>query len=109
MLGIQLLGIVFGLIMLYYTHLHYKRKDFDRATYYWWILVWGIFLLFVVFPKILTPIQASFGFARIMDILMVLGFIFLIAVSYYNFIVVEKLKKKMEKLVRTIAYSRKRK
>ena len=37
-LGVQIIGILFGFFMLYYTFLQYKRKEFKMGEYTFWLI-----------------------------------------------------------------------
>ena len=50
LLGIQILGSLFGIFMLYYTFLHYKRKDITSKEGSFWIGLWGLFIIVTIFP-----------------------------------------------------------
>ena len=38
-LGIQIIGIFFCLIIIYLTFLHYKRNEFNAGEFFGWILL----------------------------------------------------------------------
>ena len=40
-LGIQIIGILFGFFMMYYTFLQYKRKEFKMGEYTFWLILWA--------------------------------------------------------------------
>ncbi|MEM4755967.1 MAG: DUF2304 family protein [Candidatus Woesearchaeota archaeon] len=102
-LAIQIIGIFFGLFMLYYTSLHYQRNEFSKQSYLLWQSVWVLFLLLAVFPFLLLPLQASLAFSRVMDMLVVLGLLFLLFVCFYNFLAIKKTEQRVERLVRSLA------
>ena len=49
-LGIQILGILFALVMLYITFLHQKRKQLTNKEYFFWFGSWVIVLLLMIVP-----------------------------------------------------------
>lgn len=106
-LGIQLLGVLFALFMIYINFLHYKRKEFTVKEYFFWIITWVVFMIVSVFPGILNPIVESLNLARTMDLLIISGFLFLIAAIFYTYTVVRRTQKKLEDLVRNIAMKKK--
>ncbi|MBS3114052.1 DUF2304 domain-containing protein [Candidatus Woesearchaeota archaeon] len=108
-LGIQIAGFLFGLFMLYYSFLNYKRKEFSTKELTFWFLVWGVFILISLFPNILDPIVKVGGFLRALDLLIISGFLFLIASIFYTYTIARKNQKQLETIVRAIATSKSKK
>ncbi len=102
-LGVQIIGVLFSLFMIYYSFLHFKRKEFTLKEFGFWLAAWALLILFAVFPKTLEPLAKGFGFARIMDLVIVVGFIFLIGVITYTYTIVRKTQNKIEEIVRKVA------
>jgi len=102
-LGIQMLGILFGIFMLYYTFLQMKRKDFTAKEYSFWMILWAVFLIVTIFPALLDPIVESLSLARTMDFFIILGFMFLIGAIFYTYTLARKNQRKVEEIVRKMA------
>ena len=51
-LGIQIAGILFGLFMVYYSFLNYKRKEFSIREFSYWLVLWMFFIVIALFSKI---------------------------------------------------------
>jgi len=81
-LGIQIIGILFGFFMMYYTFLHYKRKEFTMREYGFWLILWALFIVITLFPDILDPILKSLSIARALDFFIIIGFLFLIGMIF---------------------------
>jgi hypothetical protein len=107
-LGIQILGVLFGFFMMYYTFLHWKRKEITFKEYSAWQVLWILFLIVAVFPQILDPIVKSLSLARTMDFFIILGFMFLIGALFYTYIIVRKNQNKLEEIVRKIAMEKRK-
>lgn len=101
---IQLIGLIFALFMLYLNFIRYKKKEFTIKEYIFWLLLWVIFIIIMLFPWVLDPVVEKFKFARTLDLLIVISFIFLIGSNFYTYTVVRKTQKKVEDLVRKIAF-----
>ncbi|MBU1289747.1 DUF2304 domain-containing protein [Patescibacteria group bacterium] len=99
-LGIQIIGIIFGLLMIYFSFLHYKRQEFSKIQFLFWEIVWGVFILIVVFPKITNGIVHKMGVNRAMDLLTILGLMFITFMTFYNYTSIYRLKQKLEEKVR---------
>ena len=106
-LGVQLLGTLFGLFMTYYMFLHYKRNEFTIKEYGFWLLFWIVFVVVALFPGLLDPIVEKLNFVRTMDFFIVSGFLFLIAVDIYIYTLLRKNQKSLEEMVRKIAIKKK--
>ena len=106
-LGIQILGILFGVFMMYYTFLHYKRKEFTIKEYVFWALFWGVFILVTLVPQVLDPVLSTLSIGRTLDFFIIVGFLFLIFVSVYTYTIVRKNQKKLEEVVRKMAMGKK--
>jgi len=102
-LGIQLVGIFFGLFMMYYSFLHYKRKEFTIKEFSFWLILWILFIYVAVFPGSLDPIVKQLALSRTMDLFIILGFMMLIAVFVYTYNLVRINQRKIETVVRKIA------
>lgn len=102
-LGIQIAGFLFGLFMIYYSFLKYKRKEFTIREIIFWIIVWLGFIVIALLPYILDPIAKSLNFARTFDLLVIGGFICLILIIFYTYTLTRKSQKQLETIVREIA------
>lgn len=103
-LGIQILGVFFGLFMIYLTFIKFKQKHITKNSFLMFIVVFCGFIFMSFFPTILDPLLATLHFKRRLDFFIILGFIFLITLVYYSHITIISLNKKMESVVREIAF-----
>lgn len=106
-LGIQIIGILFGFFIMYYTFLQYKRKEFTIKEYIFWFAFWAIFVIIILFPQILDPLLNTLNIARALDFFIISGFLFLTFVIVYIYTLVRKNQRKLEEVVRNIALKRK--
>jgi len=107
LLGIQILGILFGGFMIYYVFLHHKRKELTIKEYLFWVILWMLFIILTLFPWLLKPIVGSIGFARTMDFFIVVGFMFLVGSLFYIYLLVRGNQKRLEEIVRKMAFEKK--
>lgn len=108
-LGVQMVGVFFGLFILYISFLHYKRQEFTGREYGFWSFFSVIFILMSLFPTILDPVIETLDIARKMDLLIMLGFIFLIGTTFYIYSLVRRTQKNVEDIVKEIAFKRAKK
>ena len=106
-LGVQILGVLFAIFMIYITFLHQKRNEFNAKEYLFWITSWALLLVITIFPKILTPFVSGLQLHRTMDLLTILGFLCVIGLLFNNYTQIKKTDKKIEKVVRKVAFQTK--
>lgn len=102
--GIQIFGILFALLMIYTTFLHQRRKEFTTKEYLFWLGAWIIFMALVIFPTSLDLlIKDVLNIGRRLDFYIIIGFMFLIGISFHTYTTMRKTQNKVEKIVRKIA------
>ena len=107
-IGIQITGLLFGLFMIYYSFLNYKRKEFTTKEFGAWLFLWLIFIIVSLAPFLLEPFVKKIGFLRALDLLTIGGFIFLITAVFYTYTLTRKNQKKLEAIVMQAAMRRKK-
>jgi len=105
-LGIQVIGVLFGVFMMYLSFLYKKRREFTFNEWVFWSILSLIFVVFSLFPGILDPIVQSLSIARTMDLFVLLGFMFLIGAVFYTYTVTRRNQKMLEEVVRKVAFER---
>ncbi|MCK5282712.1 MAG: DUF2304 family protein [Nanoarchaeota archaeon] len=106
-LGIQILGLFFGLFMIYYSFLHFKRKEFTLKEFTFWLLLWVIFIYVAFFPGSLDFIVKTLKLGRTMDLFIIGGFMLMIWMFFYTYLLVRGNQRKLEHIVRKIAKRKK--
>lgn len=99
-LGIQILGVMFGVFMLYFTLVYFKRREFSLGFLIFWEILWTLLILISIFPHSTDFFLQELGLIRAMDFFMVGGFLIAFGLLFYNYVVIQRLKIKMEKIVR---------
>ena len=84
-LGIQVFGLLFSAFMLYLSCLYYKKNEFTLTEWSFWALFAVLFAVLSVFPQVLDPVVRSLDLGRKLDLFIILGFMFLIAVTFYTY------------------------
>ena len=107
-LGIQIAGILFGLLLMYYSFLNYKRKEFSINEFIFWSLLWLVFIIVAIFPSVLDPLSKTLNFARTFDLLVISGFLFLMLTVFYTYIITRHNQRKLEAVVREMAIRKKK-
>jgi hypothetical protein len=99
----QIIGIVFGLVMMYLTFLHYKRNEFKVEVFLLWVILWLGFIVIVISPTILDFMVKGLRMGRRLDFFVIFGFLILTSIVYYNYLIVNSTRRRVEKIVRNIA------
>ena len=103
--GIQIIGVLFSLIASYFTFLNYKRSEFTLRECVGWEIVWVAFGLATIFPQSFKIFSASLGAVRALDLFTVFGFIVVLSISFYTYINLDRLRKRLENAIRDMALS----
>ena len=107
-LGIQILGVLFALFMIYLTFLHGKRKEFTSKEGLVWMLLWVVFIFITLSPSSLDFItKGIFNLKRPLDFFIIVGFLFLIGTVFYTYGIVRRNQKRIEEIVRKVALKKK--
>tara|TARA_Y100000034_G_C6814861_1_gene366508 strand:- start:703 stop:1083 length:381 start_codon:yes stop_codon:yes gene_type:complete len=104
MLGIQIVGLVFGMFMLYFTFLHLKRNEFSIIESSAWFLLWFSMIIVTLFPSSLDFfVSKILNLNRNLDFFIISGFLFLVFATFFNYTKTRKNDKKIQKIVSKIA------
>lgn len=106
--GLQIIGILFSLFMIYFALLHYKKGALNRVEIGSWVITWFAVIVMVIFPNVVRKYAEGFAISRLLDLMIggALILVFLMVGSAY--IRVNKLEKKLEDLVRKLALKEKK-
>lgn len=101
--GIQIVGIIFGLLMLYLTFLYYKRSSYSTKSFVMWMIIWAMFLITTFWPQTLYTLMQHLNIERTVDLFVIGGFMFFAVITFYLFITIKGLERTIETLVRKVA------
>lgn len=102
-LGIQLIGIMFGIFMIYLTFLNYKQNKFNGKEWIVWCILWITFLVVILLPSILNPFLEALHLYRAMDLYISLGFLFFILIIFNTHSSLRKVQQQVEIIVMELA------
>ena len=102
-IGIQVIGAVFGLGLLYITFVHLKRSEFTLKEFIAWAALGAVFIVVSLVPSIVFPLAEAINLTRPLDLFIILGFIFLVSAMFYVYAVMRATQHKLELLVRRLA------
>lgn len=99
-LGLQIMAILFSLVMIYFAILNYKRKELNKAEIFSWLIIWSVTIFITSFPEILRKFAGLFAVSRLFDLMVVGGFILVIAMVAVAYVRTKRVEKKLEDYVR---------
>jgi hypothetical protein len=102
--GVQIIGLLFGLVMIYFTFLYYKRANYDKQGLVFWLLVWLGFIFLAMFPSTIYGVMGILKIERTADFFYVSGFLLFSVVLFYVYNITKKNQKQLEMIVRKIAF-----
>jgi len=106
-LGIQIIGIVFAIGMIFLTYLCYRKNDFNIKDFSLWMIAWILFLIAAIFPNTLNKALESLRIYSVFDVFVVGGFIFITSIVFYLYRVTRRNQRKLEKVVKELALKKK--
>ena len=103
MIPIQILGVLFGLAMLYVTYDYYKRKGLELKDIAGWVVLWCTFILFILFPAALLFATEKLNLTRAIDLIMIVSFVVMVYLVFNLYNRIKKIERNMEKMVEVVA------
>lgn len=101
--GLQIIGIVFGLSMLYLSYRDYRRREIYFKDFMVWLTIWVGFLFAVSFPGTLEIVSESLGIVRVLDLLIIFSIMLLFSLVFMVYDTVRKSERKIDKVVEAVA------
>lgn len=100
MIGIQILAIIFALWMIYFSFLHFRRREFKILEFLFWQILWLGLIGVVIYPESVDFILRTFSISRTFDLVVIVGIIVLFGVSFRSYVIIRRLERKVEDFVR---------
>jgi len=107
LIGLQILGLIFALGMLYITYTSLKRHELNKLDFVFWALLWVLFMLANLFSDKLDFFFETLKIQGAMWFFTVIGFIFLTCLGFYLYKGLKRNQKKIEKIIQQIALENK--
>ncbi|RMF06658.1 DUF2304 domain-containing protein [Candidatus Woesearchaeota archaeon] len=102
-IGLQIVGMLFALVMVYLTFLHFKRGDYLTGDFVLWNVIWFSFLFIVLFPKTVYGVMETLRIERTVDFFVIGGFFVFALVIFHLYITNKRTERKVEELARSFA------
>ncbi|QQG38525.1 MAG: DUF2304 domain-containing protein [Candidatus Woesearchaeota archaeon] len=101
--GIQIIGIIFGIGMLFFSYVYFRRKDFGPRDFLFWVIIWLAFIYAVSFPKQLNILLDTLGIVSALWLFTIVAFLILFALVFYLHVIVRRNQMKLGFLVKKLA------
>ncbi len=108
-LGLQITGFAFALLMIYMSIVHYKKGSLTGMEIATWFVIWSLVIFAVIFPEILRTYAQTVAVSRLFDLLVVGAFIVVIFMVSSIYVKTREIEDKVEKMIRNEALKKKNK
>lgn len=107
MFGIQLLSITFIALMLYVVRIHHKKGELPRVEAVSWSVALVALAILVTVPQSADLLRNLFSVTRLTDVIVIFALMGTFILLINNRIEINKLRSKLERLVRERAIANK--
>ena len=98
-----LLAAIFAAAMMYQAFINYRRGEVGGLGLLTWEVVWGGLVVAALFPGLFQRFAAVAHVARLLDLVTIVGLLFLGSAVYYLHLFARRLEKMVVELVRAEA------
>lgn len=103
--GVQILILLFGIVMIYFTFLYYKRDNYEKLGLAIWLAIWFGFIFLGMFPQTVYGVMEALSIRRTADFFYAGGMLLFSVLVFYLYNITKKTKKQVEVLVRKVAFN----
>ncbi len=100
MIDIQILSVTFIFLMLYVVRIHYKKGELPKVEAIFWASVLFAVGILVIVAQSADYIRRLFSVTRLTDVIVIFSFMGVFVLLIENRIQINKLRLKLDKLVR---------
>lgn len=101
--GLQFVGIIFSVVMIYLSMLYYKRKEFSKIEFQSWVMFWIVLIGVIIFHKYLTFIALTFTLHGVLEFLTIGSIFVLYGIVFLMYHKLTKTQKSIDIIVRKVA------
>ena len=99
MIALQLIGMSIALVALYMSFLYYKRKDFNRLEFLFWLIIWLGFMTVVITPSSFDFVLKALVLWRMLDLIVIIALVVIYMLTFTNYVRNKDIQKKLEALI----------
>lgn len=100
MIPLQLVSVLFGLFMIYFVRLHYRKNHIEKFEYSVWVLLWIVFTFLAIFPQTFQGLVQELRISRVFDLLNIIALMILAFLVFHGAIKSREFEHKLEDLIR---------
>ncbi|PIS18066.1 hypothetical protein COT54_01305 [Candidatus Collierbacteria bacterium CG09_land_8_20_14_0_10_46_12] len=100
MMGIQILSVTFIFLMLYVVRIHYKKGELPKVEAIFWASILFVVGILVMVSQSADYIRRLFAVTRLTDVIVIFSFMGVFVLLIENRIQINKLRTRLERLVR---------
>lgn len=104
--GIQIISLLFIFFMMYVVHIHYRKQELPITETIFWFTSLVILAIIVIVPNTARFVTQTFSVNRLMDFIVIVGFMITLYMLIDNRIQIQKLRKQLEEKVRDKAITK---
>ena len=99
MIALQLIGMAIALVALYMSYLYYKRREFNRLEFLFWMTIWVGFMTVIITPSSFNFILEALKIWRMMDLIVIVALIIIYMLTFHNYVKNKSIQRKIETLI----------
>jgi hypothetical protein len=103
-LGIQLAGIIFSLFMIYLSYTYYRKNSYSWRSFIVWGIVWAGVMVIIAIPQTIYGVMQALDINRTADFFVAIGFGMFAVLMFYLYVTVKQNDRRVERIVRALAY-----
>jgi len=106
-MGLQIVGLIFGLSMLYLTFVYHKKDSYGEQDFRLWTIIWLCYLFAVTFPEKLLVIKNPLEIVSYMDLFTIVGFMLFSFLIFNSHRITRENQRKIDKLILVLSKRKK--
>lgn len=103
MITLQIIGITIAIIMIYFSFVYYKKKQFELADFLLWLCIWLSFSMMVMFPEKLNFLMETLGVIGAIPLFAIIGVLSLFIIGFFLYKITRENQRKLAYLISTLA------
>ena len=100
----KMFALVLGVLVVSKSYLDYRKKEESLQVFLLWAVLWIIIVAFAFSPALIIELSTKIGDKKItVGQIGIMGFVFILFITYRIYIKANRLEKKINKLVKNLA------
>lgn len=100
----KIFALILGLVVITKSYLDYRKKEESLQVFLVWAALWIAIIVFAFSPALIIELSSRLGDKKItFGQIGIMGFVFILFITYRVYIKAHRLEKKINKLVQKLA------